>query len=39
MESPEAVAKGIINQLDSKELVIFPTPQAAKLYEKQHDNI
>jgi short-subunit dehydrogenase len=39
MEKPEAVAQGIIDQLDSPKLVIFPTPQAAKLYEKQHDNI
>jgi hypothetical protein len=39
MERPETVAQGIIDQLDSPQLVIFPTPQSAKLYEKQHDNI
>jgi short-subunit dehydrogenase len=39
MESPETVAQGIIDQLDSKQLVVFPTPAAAKLYEKQHDKI
>ena len=39
MERPETVAQGIIDQLDSQQLIIFPTPQAAKLYEKQHDNI
>jgi short-subunit dehydrogenase len=39
MESPEKVAQGIIDQLDSQQLIIFPTESAAKLYEKQHDNI
>jgi hypothetical protein len=39
MESPEKVAQGIIDQLDLQQLIIFPTESAAKLYEKQHDNI
>jgi len=39
MESPETVARGIIDQLDSQKLIIFPTQKAAKLYEKQHDQV
>ena len=39
MESPETVARGIIDQLDSDKLIIFPTQQAAKIYAKQHDPV
>jgi short-subunit dehydrogenase len=37
MDTPEDVARGIIEQLDSDRLVIFPTPKPAKAYEKQRD--
>jgi short-subunit dehydrogenase len=37
MESPDKVAKGIIDQLDSERLVVFPTERGAKSYEKQRD--
>jgi len=37
MDSPEEVAQGILNQLDSDRLIIFPTPKPAKAYEKQRD--
>jgi short-subunit dehydrogenase len=37
MDSPEDVARGIIEQLDSDQMVIFPTPKPAKVYEKQRD--
>ncbi|MEJ2731840.1 MAG: SDR family NAD(P)-dependent oxidoreductase, partial [Deltaproteobacteria bacterium] len=37
MDSPEDVARGIIEQLDSDRLVIFPTLKPAKAYEKQRD--
>lgn len=37
MDSPEAVARGIINQLDSERLVVFPTEKPATAYEKQRD--
>ncbi|PKN70420.1 MAG: hypothetical protein CVU54_06090 [Deltaproteobacteria bacterium HGW-Deltaproteobacteria-12] len=37
MESPDNIAKGIIAQLDSGRLIVFPTQQGAKLYEKQRD--
>jgi short-subunit dehydrogenase len=37
MDSPEDVARGIIEQLDSDRLVIFPTPKPAKAYDKQRD--
>jgi short-subunit dehydrogenase len=37
MESPDNVAKGIMEQLDSDRLIVFPTAQGAKLYEKQRD--
>lgn len=37
MDSPEAVARGIINQLDSEKLVLFPTEKPAMAYEKQRD--
>jgi len=37
MDSPEEVARGILDQLDSSRLVIFPTGKPAKAYEKQKD--
>jgi uncharacterized protein len=35
MDSPEDVAGGIIDQLDSERLVVFPTDKPARAYEKQ----
>ena len=37
MDTPEDVAKGILDQLDSKQLVVFPTTKPARAYEKQKD--
>ncbi len=37
MDSPEEVARGILNQLNSDRLIIFPTSKPAKAYEKQRD--
>jgi short-subunit dehydrogenase len=37
MDSPEDVAQGILNQLDSARLVVFPTAKPAKAYEKHRD--
>ena len=37
MDTPEDVARGIIEQLDSDQLVIFPTPKPAKAYERLRD--
>ena len=37
MDSPEEVARGILNQLDSDRLVIFSTAKPARAYEKQRD--
>lgn len=37
MDSPEDVARGIISQLGSERLVIFPTVKPARAYEKQKD--
>jgi short-subunit dehydrogenase len=37
MDTPEAVARGILDQLDSNRLVVFPTDKPARLYEKQRD--
>jgi short-subunit dehydrogenase len=37
LDSPEEVARGILNQLDSKRLVIFPTGKPARAYEKARD--
>lgn len=37
MDSAEDVAKGIVSQLDSERLVIFPTSKPARAYEKQRD--
>jgi len=37
MDSPEDVARGILEQLDSERLVVFPTAKPAKAFEKQRD--
>ena len=37
MDSPEEVAQGIIKQLGSERLVVFPTAKPAKVYEKLRD--
>jgi hypothetical protein len=37
MDRPEDVAHGILEQLDSDRLIIFPTAKPAKAYEKQRD--
>jgi len=37
MDTPEDVAQGILNQLDSNRLVVFPTAKPAKAYEKQRE--
>lgn len=37
MDSPEDVARGIVRQLDSERLVVFPTENPARAYEKQRD--
>ena len=37
MDRPEDVARGILEQLDSDRLVIFPTAKPAKAFEKQRD--
>ncbi len=37
MDTPEDVAHGILEQLDSDHLIIFPTPKPARAYEKQRD--
>ncbi len=37
MDSPEDVARGILDQLDSSRLVVFPTGKPARAYEKQRD--
>ncbi len=37
MDSPEEVARGILTQLDSNRLVIFPTDKPARAYEKQKE--
>lgn len=37
MDTPEDVARGIIDQLESDKLVVFPTPKPAQAYEKQRD--
>jgi short-subunit dehydrogenase len=37
MDRPEDVAHGILEQLDSDRLIIFPTAKPAKAYEKQKD--
>ncbi|MBA4392306.1 MAG: oxidoreductase [Desulfobacca sp.] len=37
MDTPEKVAQGILEQLDSEQLVIFPTDKPARVYEKKRD--
>jgi short-subunit dehydrogenase len=37
MDSPEEVARGIIDRLDSERLVVFPTDKPARFYEKHRD--
>jgi hypothetical protein len=37
MDRPEDVARGILEQLDSDRLIIFPTGKPARAYEKQKD--
>ena len=37
MDSPDEVAQGILAQLDSDRLVVFPTAKPARAYEKQRD--
>jgi uncharacterized protein len=37
MDTPEEVARGILDQLDAPGLVIFPTNKPARIYEKQRD--
>lgn len=37
MDSPEEVARGIMEQLDSNRVVVFPTAKPAGVYEKQRD--
>jgi short-subunit dehydrogenase len=37
MDTPEEVAKGIIQNLDSDRLIVFPTSKPAQAYEKQRD--
>jgi len=37
MDTPEDVARGIVRQLDSERLVVFPTDKPARAYEKQRD--
>jgi short-subunit dehydrogenase len=37
MDTPETVAQGILEHLDSDRLVVFPTSKPARAYEKQRD--
>jgi short-subunit dehydrogenase len=37
MDTPEEVAQGIIKNLDSDRLIVFPTSKPAEAYEKQRD--
>jgi short-subunit dehydrogenase len=37
MDTPEEVARGVLKQLDSNRLVVFPTTKAARSYDKQKD--
>jgi len=37
MDRPEDVARGILEQLDSERLIVFPTVKPARAYEKQKD--
>jgi NAD(P)-dependent dehydrogenase (short-subunit alcohol dehydrogenase family) len=37
LDTPQDVARGIMAQLDSEELIIFPTPKPAEAYAKHRD--
>ncbi len=37
MDTSEDVAKGILEQLDSERLIVFPTVKPSRAYEKQRD--
>jgi short-subunit dehydrogenase len=37
MDTPEDVARGIIEQLDSQRVVVFPTEKPARAFQKQRD--
>jgi short-subunit dehydrogenase len=37
MDRPEDVARGVLEQLDSDRVVVFPTAKPAKAFEKQRD--
>jgi short-subunit dehydrogenase len=37
MDTPQSVARGIVDQLDSERLVVFPTSKPAAAYERQRD--
>jgi short-subunit dehydrogenase len=37
MDTPEKVAQGILQQLDSDQLVVFPTDKPARVYAKKRD--
>ncbi len=37
MDSPDDVARGIMEQLDSEKVVLFPTEKPARAYEKQRE--
>jgi hypothetical protein len=37
MDSPEDVARGILERLDSDRVIVFPTGKPARAYEKQRD--
>jgi NAD(P)-dependent dehydrogenase (short-subunit alcohol dehydrogenase family) len=37
MDRPEGVARGVLEQLDSDRLIIFPTGKPARAYERQKD--
>jgi short-subunit dehydrogenase len=37
LDSPQDVARGIMAQLDSENLILFPTPKPAKAYAKHRD--
>jgi len=37
MDRPEEIARGILDQLDSDRLIVFPTGKPAKAYEKARD--
>jgi len=37
MDTPEEVSRGILRQLDSERLIVFPTEKPARAYEKARD--